>query len=503
MALVINSNIASLATQRNLAETQKDSAVSLERLSSGVRINSARDDAAGIAIATRFSAQINGLTAAMRNANDGTSMLQTMDSALSEVSDNLQRMRELAVQAANGTNTAADRTALDAELQQLILEIDRVADGTSFNGNLLFTTATTSIDIQVGADDASTNSTNAVNIGSTSLIDARTSSLGTGATTSVATATLSLTTSQSGVDSGDVKVNDVDIGAVAKGGVTGSYSQNILNAITAADSDITGTIAATSLDMGAFTDFAAVASTTYNLTVGGVSLFTSSANTAVTAAEIDNAVNSKASELAAVGITFSGTAAAGGTNLTFARADGGNVVVSEEGAGGDLADAEGFASTTARLLDASGPVLTNGYGAITLTSDFNFTIQGVATNDENKIGATEGTYASTSGAGTALASTNITTTTNASSALTSIDSALNTVNVARSNIGANLSRLDSVSSNLASVIENYTAARSRVMDADFAVESANLARTQVLQQAGISVLAQANAMPQQVLALLQ
>ena len=146
MALVINSNIASLATQRNLAETQKDSAVSLERLSSGVRINSARDDAAGIAIATRFSAQINGLTAAMRNANDGTSMLQTMDSALSEVSDNLQRMRELAVQAANGTNTAADRTALDAELQQLILEIDRVADGTSFNGNLLFTTATTSID---------------------------------------------------------------------------------------------------------------------------------------------------------------------------------------------------------------------------------------------------------------------------------------------------------------------------------------------------------------------
>ena len=135
MALVINSNVASLATQRALTETQKDSSVSLERLSSGLRINSAKDDAAGLAISNRFTAQINGLSAAMRNANDGISLVQTADSALSEITDNLQRMRELAVQAANGTNQATDRDALDAELQQLVAEIERVADGTQFNGN--------------------------------------------------------------------------------------------------------------------------------------------------------------------------------------------------------------------------------------------------------------------------------------------------------------------------------------------------------------------------------
>ena len=138
MALVINSNVASLATQRALTETQKDSAVSLERLSSGLRINSAKDDAAGLAISNRFTAQINGLSAAMRNANDGISMVQTADSALSNITDNLQRMRELAVQAANGTNQDTDRDALDAELQQLVDEIERVADGTQFNGNTLF-----------------------------------------------------------------------------------------------------------------------------------------------------------------------------------------------------------------------------------------------------------------------------------------------------------------------------------------------------------------------------
>ena len=155
MALVINSNVASLATQRALTETQKDSSVSLERLSSGLRINSAKDDAAGLAISNRFTAQINGLSAAMRNANDGISMVQTADSALSEITDNLQRMRELAVQAANGTNQATDRDALDAELQQLVAEIERVADGTQFNGNDLFD-GTFTANIQVGADNAVT-----------------------------------------------------------------------------------------------------------------------------------------------------------------------------------------------------------------------------------------------------------------------------------------------------------------------------------------------------------
>ena len=173
MALVINSNVASLATQRALTETQKDSGVSLQRLSTGLRINSAQDDAAGMAVATRFSAQINGLNQALRNANDGISLIQTADDALSEITDNLQRMRELAVQAANGTNLATDRDALDAELQQLVAEIERVADGTKFNGNVLFD-GTFTANIQVGADNAVSDTTNRVSVGASSFINAQT-----------------------------------------------------------------------------------------------------------------------------------------------------------------------------------------------------------------------------------------------------------------------------------------------------------------------------------------
>lgn len=496
MALVINSNIASLATQRSLAETQKDSATSLERLSSGLRINSAKDDAAGVAIANRFSAQINGLSAAMRNANDGISMLQTMDSALSEMTDNLQRMRELAVQAANGTNLTADRTALDAELQQLILEIDRVADGTKFNGNNLFTTAITSVDIQVGADNSTTDATNKVNIGSSSLIDARTSALGTTGTTSITT-TLAPAITVTGLGATDLVINGTAVAAASKGG-NGSYAANLAAAVENADSDITATVGSSTLTMtelGAFVTEGTA--TTLTSSINGIvlidSLDTSSTN--VTAAYMDARIDSKQSELAAAGITYTGSVAGG--DIVFTRADGGNInFVNSDGAGTAASNTGGFANALFKDGSAS------GYGDVVLTSTYEFVIEAGAGTIGNA-GTSAATITAGTPAGTALASISVTSTTNAATALTSIDSALNTVNVARSNIGANHARLDSVSSNLASVVENYTSARSRVMDADFAVESANLARTQVLQQAGISVLAQANAMPQQVLALLQ
>lgn len=496
MALVINSNIASLATQRSLAETQKDSATSLERLSSGLRINSAKDDAAGVAIANRFSAQINGLSAAMRNANDGISMLQTMDSALSEMTDNLQRMRELAVQAANGTNLTADRTALDAELQQLILEIDRVADGTKFNGNNLFTTALTSVDIQVGADNSTTDATNKVNIGSSSLIDARTSALGTTGTTSITT-TLAPAITVTGLGATDLVINGTAVAATAKGG-NGSYAANLAAAVENADSDITATVGASTLTMaelGAFTTESTA--TTLTSSINGITLIDSldTSSTNVTAAYMDNRIDSKQSELAAAGITYTGSVAGG--DIVFTRADGGNInFVNSDGAGTAASNTGGFANAVFKDGSAS------GYGDVVLTSTYEFVIEAGAGTIGNA-GTSAQTVTSGTPSGTALASISVTSTTNAATALTSIDSALNTINVARSNIGANHARLDSVSSNLASVVENYTAARSRVMDADFAVESANLARTQVLQQAGISVLAQANAMPQQVLALLQ
>jgi len=499
MALVINSNIASLATQRALTETQKDSSVSLERLSSGLRINSARDDAAGLAISNRFTAQINGLSAAMRNANDGISMLQTADGALSEITDNLQRMRELAVQAANGTNQATDRDALDAELQQLVDEIERVADSTQFNGNTLFDGTFTS-DIQVGADNAVTDAFNRITVGGSSFIDAQTTALGTTGTTTISTTT-NILDSVTGLAATELTINGVDVGAVGNGS-NGSYAANLAAAIQSADSDVTATVGTSSLSLGAFTDFSDAdgnGDATYTLTINGISIFSAEEANGLADTDMDDAIDSKQSELAAAGITYTGSAV--GNDLVLTRADGGNIVFAESYADATNTNlAGGFANSDLTAGAASSSATIRGYGDVTLTSDFEIVIGG--TTPANA-GLTATTVAAGAATGTALSGIDLQDETNSQTALTSIDAALNTVNLARSNIGAEYSRLDSVSSNLASTVENYTAARSRVQDADFAVESANLARTQVLQQAGISVLAQANALPQQVLALLQ
>ena len=512
MALVINSNIASLATQRSLTETQKDSAVSLERLSSGLRINSAKDDAAGLAISNRLSAQINGLSAAMRNANDGISMLQVADGAMAEVTDNLQRMRELAVQSANGTNGTADQDALQVELAALVTEINRVAQSTTFNGNSIFdgaVAARTAV-IQVGADSTASSATNALTIGASSFIDARTQTLGTtGASTSTATVTYTAgtDTTATGVDTaGDVTINGTDIGTVATGGATGSYAQALANAIQTADGNVTATVGASTMSMAGGANvglgtFATTVGGTYQLSIGGETVIGAATAAGVTAANVDLGLAAVADELAAKGITYTGTVAGG--DLALSSATGRNIVVDETtgagmSAGGFLHGVNGAASQTNNII--------TGYGSVTLESNFNIAVAGADTQQLDAGFATGNTSLVQPNAavtGTALNAISIGSTGNAQTALTSIDNALNAVNDARANIGGELSRLDSVSSNLQSTVENYSAARSRVQDADFAVESANLARTQVLQQAGISVLAQANALPQQVLALLQ
>ena len=514
MALVINSNVASLATQRALSETQKESATSLERLSTGLRINSAKDDAAGMAISNRLSAQINGLTAAMRNAGDGISLVQTAESAMGQITDNLQRMRELAVQSANGTNQASDRTALNTEFLELREEIERLADSTSFNGVNLLNGPAAAINIQVGADNAVTDATNRVDIGTTALIDAQTASLGSGnvAVSGSVSQTITAYTDATAVGNSEIEVNGTNIGAVALGGTTGSFAQNIAYAIMEADSDITATVGASTLDVGDFTLLDMAATGTYANSINGVDIFaTTAAGTDITAAQYQAALDGKQSELAAIGITYTGSTSgtvANGDNLVFTKADGGNIVFSETVGVAAAAANNGFSlgkdTTTASATNVT------GYGAVTLASDFDIVIEASSATDSAKIGvgaqgvgAAITTFDTTTTTSTALASVSLTSEANAQTALTSVDTALDTINAARAELGAVFTRLDAVSTNLASTIENYTAANSRVQDADFAVESANLARTQVLQQAGISVLAQANALPQQVLALLQ
>jgi flagellin len=401
-------------------------------------------------------------------------------------------MRELAVQAANGTNQATDRDALDAELQQLVAEIERVADSTQFNGNTLFDGTFTS-DIQVGADNAVTDAFNQITVGTNSFIDAQTATLGTTGTTTISE-TLSAARGVTGLTSGDLLVNGVNVGAVSLGG-NGSYAANLAQAIENADSDVVATVGTSTLnmtDLGAWTDEST--GDDISMTINGIDILENydSTGTALSAAVMDAAIDSKQSELAAAGITYTGDVANG--TLSFTRADGGNIVFTNTIAG--TVGTAGFANNTFAATGTD-----RGFGDVTLTSDFEIVLG--TTGTIANAGTTAQTVSSGTATGTALTSIDLQNAGNSQTALTSIDSALNTVNLARSNIGAEYSRLDSVSSNLASTVENYSAARSRIQDADFAVESANLARTQVLQQAGISVLAQANALPQQVLALLQ
>ena len=511
MALVINSNVASLATQRALTETQKDSAVSLERLSTGLRINSARDDAAGMAISSRLSAQINGLTSAMRNANDGISLVQTAESAMGQITDNLQRMRELAVQSANGTNQASDRTALNTEFTELRNEIERLADSTSFNGVNLLNGPASAINIQVGADNAVTDTTNRVSIATTALIDAQIASLGTGSTAVGGSVSETLTIASANVAdiaATELTINGTALEAVSGATGTGNFAQSLANTIMAADSDITASVGAATFDTGNYTAISNTSTTSdYSLSINGVSIIANAAT--VSAAEMQSAIDAKQGELAALGITYTGTTSgttANSDNLVFTRADGGNIKFSETTAGaGD--DSTGFANGDFTL-SGTGTTNTMSVGTVTLASDFAIVVGLGSDNtagDALKVGATSGgeSFTAATTSSTALASVSLTSEANAQTALTSVDTALDTINAARAELGAVFSRLDAVSSNLSSTIENYTAANSRVQDADFAVESANLARTQVLQQAGISVLAQANALPQQVLALLQ
>jgi flagellin len=384
MAAIINTNVVSLNAQRNLTTSQSALATSLQRLSSGMRINSAKDDAAGLAISQRMTSQINGLNQAARNANDGISMSQTAEGALGEIGNNLQRIRDLSVQSRNASNSVSDRTALNNEVQQLKSEIDRVASTTSFNGIKLLDGSFTNQAFQVGANVGET-------ISISSLVNAQSSSLGT-TTTSSANVTGAAPTGFTAITAGDLTINGVSVGAVAAGGPAATYGANLAAAIN----------------------------------------------------------------------TVSGT-----TNVTA------------------TADAAGKVS----LVNVSGSSTTVTFAGASATQAIT--------------GLTAGTTAATSTTVAGFAGVDISTTVGADVAIAAMDSALSAINAGRADLGAYQNRFSSAISNVQTTSENLTASRSRIVDTDFAAETATLSRNQVLQQAGTAMLAQANAMPQSVLALLR
>ena len=399
MPQTINTNVVSLTAQRNLNASQSSLATSMQRLSSGLRVNSAKDDAAGLAIAERMNTQVRGLNVAARNANDGISLAQVAEGALGKVGDMLQRMRELAVQSANATNSPADRKALQAEVSQLRDEINRVAKQTSFNGTKLLDGSFAAATFQIGA-----NSGESITVAS--LTDASAEGL----------------------------------------------SKVVYGAASEAD-----------LSADAITDLAEITDGSLLINVDGVDYTLSDLSVARTGEErlgqVVEAINRRTAD--------TGVAA----------------FLSEE------ADGEFTIEFRSSRLDADGSAV-----AVTLagfaTATTGLTTAATIANDD-----------STSSAG--IDELSIETVEDAWLALKQVDDALNQINEARATLGAVQSRFENAVSNIQIQAENTAAARGRIMDADFAAETANLSRAQILQQAGTAMVAQANQLPQQVLSLLQ
>jgi flagellin len=394
MALTVNTNVASLNTQRNLGASNSALNVSLQRLSTGYRINSAKDDAAGLQISNRLSAQVSGLNVATRNANDGISLMQTAEGALQQSTNILQRVRDLSLQSANGSNGATERKALNQEVTQLKNELDRIANTTTFAGKKLLDGSFGTSAFQVGAAANETISVSLADAGATSLKGDYFTQSGTAFTgTATASGSVTVTINTAGA-AGGATVVKFD---VASGATAASVQESAVKAIN--DSNL------------------------------GLYAFTNAAGTGTQIVSQYNDATPAANNLAVAGVAFTTVP----TGLT---------------AGGTVAGAT------------------------------------VATNDT-------------------VAALDITTVEGAQKAVLVIDQALGQIDTQRAALGAVQNRFDNTISNLQSISENASAARSRIRDTDFAQETSELTKNQILQQAGTAILAQANQLPQAVLSLLQ
>ena len=540
MASVINTNVSSLNAQRNLSGTQNSLATSLQRLSTGLRINSAKDDAAGLAISERMTSQIRGLNQASRNANDAISLAQTAEGAMGQATDLLQRIRELSIQSANATNSASDRAALQEEVGQLTSELDRISTTTQFNGLNLLDGTFSAQQFQVGAN---ANQTISVGISSirTSDIGAYVSAAGDATSvvhgdTDTADANLltngnfTFTTSaasytgitETAIASNNVVINGTNIqgsadytGASTYQGDGSAYAK----AAAVNGSGVAG-VTATATNSQTFTattngflelggDIAGDATLTYSLTVNGESVYNVSdisATGTTSAITIDSAVAAINTTTADSKVTASKDDSG---NLVLTSSDGRDIAIKETVVYGDTAssgeddDDVSFTSvfTSRAFIDAD-----NSDESDTLAVDLTFA-GNITLNSSDDITINQGQavigFASTAiNATGSVDAVDVSTVAGANAAILAMDSALTTINSSRATLGATQSRFEATVSNLQSTSENISAARSRIRDADFAQETANLTRAQILQQAGTAMLSQANSLPQNVLSLL-
>jgi len=483
---VINTNTQALNAQRNLMGSSRTLETSLRRLSSGLRINSAKDDAAGLAIASRMSAQVSGINVAIRNANDAISLSQTAEGAMAESGNILRRIRDLAVQSANDTNSGADRAALQQEVGQLQQELNRIANETEFNGKKLLDGSFTAMQFQVGAN---ANQTIGVTVGSAKATDiGNQAAVSDGSAVGAFQATASTVAAQTLTING-LKPGTVDVAA-------GASANDIAQAVNRASTDTgVNAVARTQVQLEAQLGGS---SNTYSFTLNSVNAtgsqsvdISATINNANDMNAMANAINSKSGQ---TGIT----AVANAGRLTLTSEAGDDIFIEGIAAdnGGTLGfrgvEEDGTFDTSTAVTAASTDVYTTGQVRFSSSEQYS-----ISSADTTLIsGATASQL-------DAVGEIDITTQQGANNAIKVADSALQFVNNARARLGAVQNRVESTISNLSATHENLSAARSRIQDADFAAETAELTRSQVLQQAGMAMMAQANALPNQVLSLLR
>ncbi|MBA6382178.1 flagellin [Colwellia sp. BRX10-6] len=520
MAITVNTNVTSLNAQRNLTKSGENLATSMQRLSSGMRINGAKDDAAGMQISTRLTSQISGLAVAQRNANDGISMAQTAEGAMQSSTDILQRMRDLSLQSANGSNSTSDREALQKEVSALQSELTRIADTTTFGGQKLLNGSYGTQQFQVGSDS---NQTIGVTLESVGAEDIGLEGKGI---------TMAALTGFSDIRTSPVAITTDEL-AMTVGGKTTSLEMT--TGMSAADlagqingvEGVFGVGATTQVAVGDFTTNT-TAGDVINLNVAGVEIsFTTGGGDTnnVIVAGLNTAITPATTEaLAAQGIVASVQSDGTDNALIFTNTTGENVAVTMEitgaltdGAVGQVAawatDATGIAGAEV----GTALTVTAGVSATASTSaDVTGRLDWTASIVDSKYGTasldvtagamvTGGGGAATLSADTRLTSIadlDISTAGGSQSAIDVIDAALASIGDSRADLGATQNRFSQTIGNLANIQENASASRSRIMDTDYATETAVMTKNQILQQAGTSILAQANQIPQAAISLI-
>ena len=505
---VINTNISALAAQSSLRQTNNNSATSMERLSTGIRINSAKDDAAGLAISTRMTANIRGMAAAIRNSNDGISLTQTAEGSLSAIQNNLQRIRELAVQSANSGNSQSDRDSMNLESKQLINEIDRVATNSAFNGSKLLDGTYKDQDFQVGSGN---DLSDRIRI---SISSAKASALGTiGVTTSTSsTSAAGFVTNSTELKAGDLAINGYAISATSSDGVSialsnasGIAKANAINASTSLTGvtakalatttsfTLASGTAATSGDSAATTTGAVAAG---SITINGVDIgslegiSTHTGTNGARTAQIVAAINAKSAQ---TGVTASVDSAAI-TKFVLTAADGRNITAKITGTTGLGALTEATTTATSNIVLSTTPG-TSSTVTVTGTTAGKTAVFGSATPTLTFTGDTSSAQT--------VSAVDVSSQSGAQSALSILDKAIDTITNSRANLGAYQNRFEAAISNLEVTSTNLQASRSRILDTDYAKETTTLAKAQIVQQAATAMLAQANQSSQSVLALLK